>query len=101
MVLLSSQRSAGVLDFRGEGLIKSLSRDDLCNSFHILGNQVLFLWNSFLKFHRSVLTPYAQDLTWNYVIFLVSVFIYSNCDKWTCLFLDSSWFTPFSSNALL
>lgn len=46
------EQSTGVLDFRGEGLMKSLSRDDLCNSFNILGNQVLFLWNSFLKFHR-------------------------------------------------
>lgn len=43
----------GALDFRSEQLIRSLSRGDLLNTFHLLGDQVSYLWNTFLNFHRA------------------------------------------------
>lgn len=46
------QKANGTLDFRSEELLRSLSRGDLLNSFHSLGDQVSYLWNTFLKFHR-------------------------------------------------
>ncbi|GAV70115.1 DUF676 domain-containing protein/DUF3657 domain-containing protein [Cephalotus follicularis] len=47
------ERSNGALDFRNNGLICHLSQDDLLNIFHLLGDQLLYLWNTFLKFHRD------------------------------------------------
>ncbi|XP_031377376.1 protein FAM135B-like isoform X1 [Punica granatum] len=41
------------MDFSDDGLFRSLSRDSLMCFFHLLGNQVLYLWNTFLKFHRA------------------------------------------------
>uniref|UniRef100_A0A7N2RF62 DUF676 domain-containing protein n=1 Tax=Quercus lobata TaxID=97700 RepID=A0A7N2RF62_QUELO len=47
------ERASGSLDFRSEELLRRLSRGDLLNSFHSLGDQVSYLWNTFLHFHRS------------------------------------------------
>ncbi|GMY17505.1 protein FAM135B-like isoform X1 [Fagus crenata] len=47
------EKANGTLDFRSEELLRSLSRGDLLNSFHSLGDQVSYLWNTFLKFHRA------------------------------------------------
>jgi hypothetical protein len=46
------QKANGTLDFRSEQLLRCLSRGDLLNSFHSLGDQISYLWNTFLKFHR-------------------------------------------------
>jgi hypothetical protein len=46
------QKANGTLDFRSEQLLRFLSRGDLLNSFHSLGDQMSYLWNTFLNFHR-------------------------------------------------
>ena len=35
-----------------EELSQPFSWDDMLNSFQFIGNQLLYLWNTFLKFHR-------------------------------------------------
>ncbi|XP_062158083.1 uncharacterized protein LOC133865669 isoform X2 [Alnus glutinosa] len=47
------EKANGTLDFRSEQLLRCLSRGDLLNSFHSLGDQISYLWNTFLKFHRA------------------------------------------------
>lgn len=32
--------------------LRSLSTRELLNCYHSVGNQLLYLWNIFLKFHR-------------------------------------------------
>ncbi|KAH7575665.1 hypothetical protein JRO89_XS02G0187000 [Xanthoceras sorbifolium] len=46
------ERADATTDLPSDGLSYFLSSDDLLNSFHMLGNQILYLWNSFLMFHR-------------------------------------------------
>ncbi|KAK4770497.1 hypothetical protein SAY87_031029 [Trapa incisa] len=41
------------LDLSDDRLLRSLSRNSLMHSFNLLGNQVLYLWNTFLMFHRA------------------------------------------------
>ncbi|KAB1212117.1 hypothetical protein CJ030_MR5G011951 [Morella rubra] len=47
------EKANGTVDLRSEELLRCLSRDDLLSSFHSLGDQVSYLWNTFLKFHRA------------------------------------------------
>ncbi|KAL5789903.1 hypothetical protein ACOSQ2_004791 [Xanthoceras sorbifolium] len=47
------ERADATTDLPSDGLSYFLSSDDLLNSFHMLGNQILYLWNSFLMFHRA------------------------------------------------
>ncbi|KAL5787558.1 hypothetical protein ACOSP7_004507 [Xanthoceras sorbifolium] len=47
------ERADATTDLPSDGLSYFLSLDDLLNSFHMLGNQILYLWNSFLMFHRA------------------------------------------------
>ncbi|XP_059453326.1 uncharacterized protein LOC132183879 [Corylus avellana] len=47
------EKANGTLDFRSEQLLRFLSRGDLLNSFHSLGDQMSYLWNTFLNFHRA------------------------------------------------
>lgn len=45
------QISNGTVDFSSEYLY-SLQNDELYRLFHSLGDQIFFLWSTFLKFHR-------------------------------------------------
>ncbi|XP_059650912.1 uncharacterized protein LOC132297640 [Cornus florida] len=47
------QKPNGIIDVQSNGSLHSSSADELLNSFHSLGNQILYLWNTFLKFHRA------------------------------------------------
>lgn len=47
------EKANGIVELRSDGPLNSLSKDDLLNSFHLLGNQILYLWNTFLNFHRA------------------------------------------------
>ncbi|RVX02533.1 hypothetical protein CK203_031098 [Vitis vinifera] len=48
------EKANGIVELRSDRPLNSLSKDDLLNSFHLLGNQILYLWNTFLNFHRFV-----------------------------------------------
>ncbi|XVF39715.1 hypothetical protein PTKIN_Ptkin01aG0055400 [Pterospermum kingtungense] len=43
----------GKLDFRSDKLPENLSTDDVIKMFNLSGDQVLYLWNTFLNFHRD------------------------------------------------
>ncbi|CAN6720378.1 unnamed protein product [Malus baccata var. baccata] len=56
----------GTSKFGSGELVRHLSRGALQNSFHSLGDQVLYLWNTFLNFHRfnkTKILEYLRD-TW-------------------------------------
>ncbi|URE28170.1 serine esterase family protein [Musa troglodytarum] len=46
------EKSNGTVDFGNDVIFYSLSKDELLDLFFTLGNQLSFLWNTFLKFHR-------------------------------------------------
>ncbi|KAF3971766.1 hypothetical protein CMV_004676 [Castanea mollissima] len=48
----SIEKAGGSINFQSEKLLQSLPQDYLFSFYYMLGNQVLFLWNAFLKFHR-------------------------------------------------
>ncbi|CAL5352372.1 unnamed protein product [Camellia sinensis] len=50
---MDSEKPNGFVDFQSSEFFHSLSRDELLNYFHSLGSQILYLWNTFLKFHRE------------------------------------------------
>ncbi|KAF6163663.1 hypothetical protein GIB67_036123 [Kingdonia uniflora] len=52
----------GNVDFESGGILQNVFKEDLSNSFHSLGSQLLFLWNTFLKFHRSNRTKILEVL---------------------------------------
>ncbi|OMP06367.1 hypothetical protein CCACVL1_01604 [Corchorus capsularis] len=56
----------GKLDFRSERLLQNLSKDDVIKMFNLAGDQVLYLWNAFLNFHRDNRTKVLESLhdTW-------------------------------------
>ncbi|KAF8377185.1 hypothetical protein HHK36_030558 [Tetracentron sinense] len=56
------EKSNGIVDFRSDGSPQSLSKDDLLNTFHSIGNQLLYLWNTFLNFHRVNKTKILEFL---------------------------------------
>ncbi|KAK4274225.1 hypothetical protein QN277_017483 [Acacia crassicarpa] len=43
----------GALDFQNAEKLRSLSKSELLGCFNSLGDQMLYLWNTFLKFHRE------------------------------------------------
>ncbi|KAM0972091.1 hypothetical protein ACFX13_020202 [Malus domestica] len=60
------QKVNGTSKFGSGELVRPLSRDALQSSFYSLGDQVLYLWNTFLKFHRfnkTKILEYLHD-TW-------------------------------------
>ncbi|KAM7266551.1 hypothetical protein ACFE04_004448 [Oxalis oulophora] len=63
---LEKQKSNLPLDFRRSGLVGNLAPDDLLDIYNFLGDQVLHLWNTFLKFHRDNRTKVLEFLrdTW-------------------------------------
>lgn len=48
------QNPNGAVDLQID-FLDSLSKDELFSAYHSLGDQILYLWNTFLKFHRFVL----------------------------------------------
>ncbi|MQL85192.1 hypothetical protein Taro_017713, partial [Colocasia esculenta] len=51
--LSSLERSNGIIDIGDDVLLHSLSKGELLDTFHNVGNQLSFLWNTFLQFHRG------------------------------------------------
>ncbi|KAH9616475.1 hypothetical protein KSS87_009440, partial [Heliosperma pusillum] len=58
----SNEKAKIFLDFRSNGVLMSLSKDNLLWSAHIIGDQIHFLWNVFLKFHRANKTKITEYL---------------------------------------
>ena len=48
-----SQQDTGSFDGDEEGYWKMLSKADMPEAFKALGNQLSYIWSSFLKFHRE------------------------------------------------
>lgn len=59
---VSEKKPNGTLNLRSDGFLLSLAKDELLRSFHSLGNQTLYLWNIFLKFHRAYKTKILEFL---------------------------------------
>ncbi|CAO2838493.1 unnamed protein product [Amaranthus hypochondriacus] len=58
----SLERASLFLDFRSNGALQSLSRDSLLHFAHTIGNQIHYLWNTFLNFHRANKTKLTEYL---------------------------------------
>ncbi|XP_021762712.1 protein FAM135A-like isoform X2 [Chenopodium quinoa] len=58
----SSEKASLFLDFRSNGALQSLSRDSLLYFAHTIGNQIHYLWNTFLNFHRANKTKVMEYL---------------------------------------
>ncbi|XWS25444.1 hypothetical protein CRYUN_Cryun27aG0068900 [Craigia yunnanensis] len=56
------ERVNGRLDFRNDRLLQNLSKDDVIKMFNLSGDQVLYLWNTFLNFHRDNKTQILEFL---------------------------------------
>ncbi|XP_019438459.1 PREDICTED: protein FAM135B-like isoform X1 [Lupinus angustifolius] len=52
----------GALDFLNAEKLHSLSQNELLDCFHSLGDQLFYLWNIFLKFHRDNKTKILEFL---------------------------------------
>ncbi|KAG4931039.1 hypothetical protein AAZX31_17G181500 [Glycine max] len=50
------------LDFETAEKLRSLSKRELLNCYHSVGNRLLYLWNIFLKFHRDNKTKILEFL---------------------------------------
>ncbi|KAL5703662.1 hypothetical protein ACHQM5_022189 [Ranunculus cassubicifolius] len=49
----SRQIVNGSLDIESDGMLQSVSKDEIFDAFHSLGDQITVLWSIFLKFHMS------------------------------------------------
>ncbi|TYI75795.1 hypothetical protein E1A91_D06G031700v1, partial [Gossypium mustelinum] len=47
------ERANGRLEFQSDRLVHNLSKDDVLKIFNLSGDQVFYLWNTFLNFHRD------------------------------------------------
>ncbi|MBA0777165.1 hypothetical protein Gotri_005220, partial [Gossypium trilobum] len=47
------ERVNGRLEFQSDRLLHNLSKDDVLKIFYLSGDQVFYLWNTFLNFHRD------------------------------------------------
>ncbi|KAA3476580.1 protein FAM135B-like protein isoform X1 [Gossypium australe] len=47
------ERVNGRLEFQSDRLLHNLSKDDVLKIFNLSGDQVFYLWNTFLNFHRD------------------------------------------------
>ncbi|XP_028787069.1 protein FAM135B isoform X1 [Neltuma alba] len=65
---VTDSRFSQQLSTSSEGSAESLSWDDLLNSYQSLGNQLLQLWNTFLKFHRENKTMILEFLRHSWAI---------------------------------
>ncbi|XP_061352978.1 uncharacterized protein LOC133297794 isoform X1 [Gastrolobium bilobum] len=52
----------GAPDFLDVEMLHSISQNELLDCFHLLGNQLFYLWNIFLKFHRGNKTKILEFL---------------------------------------
>ncbi|KAL2968853.1 hypothetical protein AAZX31_15G047800 [Glycine max] len=50
---ISAEKVIQYINHVTEELCQSFSWDDMLNFFQFIGNQLLYLWNTFLKFHRT------------------------------------------------
>ncbi|PON68452.1 Protein FAM [Trema orientale] len=57
-----SEKTNGTLDLQSGESLLLLPKAALLNSLHLLGDQVLYLWNTFLLFHRSNKTRILEYL---------------------------------------
>ncbi|XP_010912434.1 uncharacterized protein [Elaeis guineensis] len=46
------EKSNGVIEFGNDVMLYTLSKEELLDVFFTVGNQLSFIWNAFLKFHR-------------------------------------------------
>ncbi|XP_022768565.1 protein FAM135A-like isoform X2 [Durio zibethinus] len=56
------ERVNGRLDFQSDRLLQNLSKDDVIKLFNLSGEQVVYLWNTFLNFHRDNKTQILEFL---------------------------------------
>ncbi|KAK6277672.1 hypothetical protein POUND7_017995 [Theobroma cacao] len=56
------ERVNGRSEFQSDRLLQNLSKEDIIKMFHISGDQMLYLWNSFLNFHRDNKTQIFEFL---------------------------------------
>nr|KJB64037.1 hypothetical protein B456_010G030200 [Gossypium raimondii] len=47
------ERVNGRLEFQSDRLVHNLSKDDVLKIFNLSGDQVFYLWNTFLNFRRN------------------------------------------------
>ncbi|KAJ4701539.1 hypothetical protein OWV82_024770 [Melia azedarach] len=60
------KKANGTLDFQSDGFPHTISEDYLLKIFDFVGDQVFYLWNTFLSFHRAnnrKILKYLRD-TW-------------------------------------
>lgn len=62
-----SEKANLFLDFQSNGALQSLSRDNLLYFAHTIGNQIHYLWNTFLNFHRANKTKITEYLRKSWV----------------------------------
>lgn len=60
------EKSNVFVDFRNNGLLNALSKDALLYAAHTIGDQIVYLWNVFLNFHRASRSKIIEYLrnTW-------------------------------------
>lgn len=56
------QKANGTLDFQSDGFPHTISEDYLLKIFDFVGDQVFYLWNTFLSFHRFAFTSHHYYL---------------------------------------
>ncbi|KAL8529718.1 hypothetical protein ACS0TY_006963 [Phlomoides rotata] len=56
------EKENGEVDFQHDDFLSSLSEDKLLKSFDLIGNQVSYLWNMFLYFHRANIKKIVEYL---------------------------------------
>ncbi|KAJ4964688.1 hypothetical protein NE237_016537 [Protea cynaroides] len=56
------EKSNGILDFGSDEALQSLTKEHLLSASRSVGNQLSFLWNAFLKFHRANKTKIVEFL---------------------------------------
>ncbi|KAL2968852.1 hypothetical protein AAZX31_15G047800 [Glycine max] len=59
---ISAEKVIQYINHVTEELCQSFSWDDMLNFFQFIGNQLLYLWNTFLKFHRENKTNILEFL---------------------------------------
>ncbi|KAK7328228.1 hypothetical protein VNO77_22330 [Canavalia gladiata] len=59
---ISAEKATHNINHLTEESCQPFSWDDMLNSFQSIGNQILYLWNTFLKFHRENKTKILEFL---------------------------------------
>ncbi|XP_010458322.1 PREDICTED: protein FAM135B-like isoform X1 [Camelina sativa] len=58
----SLEKLNGPFDLASDDLLHNLSKEHLSRTFHLLGTQLHYLWNTFLTFHRDNYTKILEHL---------------------------------------